>query len=229
MRLCVQGTIGHASGPGPLGPKGGPMEPKEKAQRKGTAFIGGPSMIIIDGFPLRFIDGNPSLFIIFIDGVQQWISMDFQFFEIQFFEKTMKNNKKLWKTNKIQQKPLKNYKKPWKNHEGPFGGAFPVTKSFGTRGIRLVGFVHVLSKEGDPMGPKKGAQRKGAIFIDGPSMNSLLEIHQWIHWCPSMNSLMDFHWDSLMDVQQWISMDFQFFEIRFFSYQECYNHCSLQQ
>ena len=33
--------------------------------------------------------------------VQQWISMDFQFFEIQFFEKTMK---KQWK----------NYKKQWK-------------------------------------------------------------------------------------------------------------------
>jgi len=55
------------------GPKGGPMGPKK-----------GP----IDGNPLIFIDGNPS---IFIDGVQQQrISMDFQFFEIQFFETTMK-------------------------------------------------------------------------------------------------------------------------------------------
>ena len=31
----------------------------------------------------------------FIDGVHQWISMDFQFFEIQFFEETMN---KPWKT-----------------------------------------------------------------------------------------------------------------------------------
>jgi len=41
----------------------------------------------IDGNPLIFIDGNPLLF---IGGVQQLISMDFQFFEIQFFEKTIK-------------------------------------------------------------------------------------------------------------------------------------------
>ena len=27
-------------------------------------------------------------------------------------------------------------------------------------------------------GPKKGAQRKGAMFIDGPSMNSLMDVHQ---------------------------------------------------
>ena len=98
----------------------------------------------------------------------------------------------------------------------------------------------LMGPKGGPMGPKeraqrkgtkKGAQRKGTIFIDGPSMNSLMD-HQWIHWWtinefidgPSMNSLMEIHWyslmeihwSSLMDVQQWISMDFQFFEIQFF-------------
>ena len=51
----------------PIGPKGGPMGPKKGpkkgAQRKGTIFIDGPSMIIIDGNPLIFIDGYPLIFI----------------------------------------------------------------------------------------------------------------------------------------------------------------------
>ena len=47
----------------------------------------------------EFIDGFP---LIFIDGVQQWISMDFQFFEIQIFENTMKNHAKTMKTMKNQ-------------------------------------------------------------------------------------------------------------------------------
>ena len=42
--------------------------------------------------------------------VQQWIPMDFQFFEIQFFEKTMKNNEKQWN----------NYEKPWKTMKNHF-------------------------------------------------------------------------------------------------------------
>ena len=36
---------GQGQGPGPMGPKGGPMGAKERAQRKGTIFIDGcPSM-----------------------------------------------------------------------------------------------------------------------------------------------------------------------------------------
>ena len=78
-----------------------------------------------------------------------------------------------------------------------------------------------MGPKGGPMGakegPKKGAQRKRTIFIDGPSMKLLMEIHgyslvdtineyQWIsmneyQWIsinefidgPSMNSLMEIH------------------------------------
>ena len=53
-----------------------------------------------------------------------------------------------------------------------------------------------MGPKGGPMGPKKGpkkgAQRKGTIFIDGPSMNSLMEIFWYslmeVHWwCPTMD------------------------------------------
>ena len=69
-----------------MGPKEGP---KERAQRKGTIFIDGPSMIIIDGPSMNINDGCPSMNI--NDGCP---SMDFQFFEIQVFEKTMQNYEK---------------------------------------------------------------------------------------------------------------------------------------
>ena len=42
--------------------------------------------------------------------VQQWIPMDFQFFEIQFFEKTKKTYAKIMKN---QEKTKKNHEKPW--------------------------------------------------------------------------------------------------------------------
>ena len=62
--ICYHGI--QRKGPKGKAPKKGP---KKGAQRKGTIFIDGyPSMNINDGCP----------------------SMDFQFFEIQFFEKTMK-------------------------------------------------------------------------------------------------------------------------------------------
>ena len=49
-------------------------------------------------------------------------------------------------------------------------------------------------KGGPKKGPKKGAQRKGTIFIDGPSMDSLMvSINEFIDGYPSMNSLMDVH------------------------------------
>ena len=45
---------------------------------------------------------------------------------------------------------------------------------------------------------RTGFQRTGnpSVFIDGhPSMISLMDIHQWIHWwTPSMNSLMVHQW-----------------------------------
>ena len=41
-------------------------------------------------------------------------------------------------------------------------------------------------------GPKKGDQRKGTIFIDGPSMNSLMEIH----WYSLMVSNNEYRWIS---------------------------------
>ena len=49
--------------------------------------------------------------------------------------------------------------------------------------------------------PKKGNQRKGTIFIDGPSMNSLM-VHQWIHWRMSIN---EYHWWMSINEYQWIS------------------------
>ena len=50
-------------------------------------------MIFIDGYPsMNIIVAFPSM--IFIDG---YPSMDIQFFEIQFFEETMKNHKKTMK------------------------------------------------------------------------------------------------------------------------------------
>ena len=66
-----------------MGPKGGPMGPKKGAQKKGTIFIDGPSMIIIDGPSMNINDGCPSM------NSLMDVPMDFQFFEIQFFEKTM--------------------------------------------------------------------------------------------------------------------------------------------
>jgi hypothetical protein len=58
---------------------------KEGAQMKGTIFIDGyPSMIIIDGPSMNINDGCPSM-----NSVMD-VPMDFQFFDIQFFEKTMK-------------------------------------------------------------------------------------------------------------------------------------------
>ena len=81
LRKTIKGTMGPKGGQ--MEPKEGPKErgPKKGAQRKETINE------FIDGNPLIFIDGNP---LIFIHGVQQRIAMDFQFFEIQFFEKTMK-------------------------------------------------------------------------------------------------------------------------------------------
>ena len=68
-----------------------PHEAQRRAQRKGTIFIDGPSMIIIDGPSMNINDGCPSM------NSLMDVPMDFQFFEIQFFEKTMK---KQWETIK---------------------------------------------------------------------------------------------------------------------------------
>ena len=58
--------------------------------------------------------GTPS---IFIGGHHQWISMDFQFFEIQFFEKTME---KQWKTMKKQWNCFQ-FRNPWETIWKPLG------------------------------------------------------------------------------------------------------------
>ena len=60
----------------------------------GDHIIDGYPLIFIDGYPsmnsLRFIDGYPSMnSMMFIDGYPSMNSMDIQFFEIQFHE-TMK-------------------------------------------------------------------------------------------------------------------------------------------
>ena len=84
-----------------MGPKGGPLGNQKKGPKKVDHVHWWTITEFIDGNPLIFIDGNP---LIFIDGVHQWISMDIQFFEIQFFEKTMKkqwkNIEKQWQTRK---------------------------------------------------------------------------------------------------------------------------------
>ena len=66
MYAAIDIAIAHG-GPGPMGPKGGPMGAKEREPKKGTIFIDGPSMNSLME-TLIFIGGNPS---IFIDGVQQ--------------------------------------------------------------------------------------------------------------------------------------------------------------
>jgi len=88
---CARANVARA----PWGPKERPQRraqrkgPKESNQRKGTIFIDGPSMIIIDGPSMNINGGCPSMNI--DDGCP---SMDFQFFEIQVFEKTMQNYEK---------------------------------------------------------------------------------------------------------------------------------------
>ena len=113
--------------------------------------------------------------------------MDFQFFEIQFFEKTQMSSTigflKIWLQRRMVPR-------------GPKKGRPEVPGPTGPK-----------EREPKERGPKKGAQRKGTIFIDGypsmifidgPSMNI-------IDGCPSMN---------INDGCP--SMDFQFFEIQFF-------------
>ena len=65
------------------GPKAAQWGPK-KGPKKGAIFIDGPSMIIIDGPSININDGCPSM------NSLMDVPMDFQFFAIQFFEKTMK-------------------------------------------------------------------------------------------------------------------------------------------
>ena len=87
--------------PGPHGAQRRPNGSPKKGPKKEDHIHWWTINEFIDGNPWIFIDGNP---LIFIYGVHQWISMDFQFFEIQFFEKTMK-------------KQLKNNEKPWNTIE----------------------------------------------------------------------------------------------------------------
>ena len=60
--------------------------------------------------------------------------------------------------------------------------------------IRVVPGPMGPKRKAPKKGPKKGAQRKGTIFIDGPSMDSLMvSINEFIDGYPSLNSLMDVH------------------------------------
>ena len=100
-KLLPPWEMGPNAAQAPWGPKERPQRrAQRRAQRKGTIFI----------------DGYPSMNSLM--DVQQWVPMDFQFFEIQFFEKTMKNNEKPWKNNeqtmKKRWKTIKNHEKPWK-------------------------------------------------------------------------------------------------------------------
>ena len=141
----------------PWGPKKGP---KKGDQRKGTIFIDGPSIIIIDGPSMNSL----------MD-VHQWISMDFQFFEIQFFEKTMKNNEKPWKAYEQSRKTRK-YST----------GCLPKTnpEPLGPRGVP--------STWGPKERPQRRAQRKGTKER-GPKKGD--HIHWWTindnHWWKSID------------------------------------------
>ena len=85
------------------GPKAVPWGPKERVQRKGPKGKSPKEEDHIHWWISinEFIDG-PSMNSLM--DVHQWIPMDFQFFEIQFFEKTI-------------EKPFKNHEKQWKSWE----------------------------------------------------------------------------------------------------------------
>ena len=84
-------------GPGPLGPKGGPMVAKERSPKKGTIFIDGPSM-------------NSLMEI-------HWYSL----MEIHWYSLMVSNNEYQWISSSLKssslKKPWENHKKTMKNHE----------------------------------------------------------------------------------------------------------------
>ena len=86
----------------PWGPKAAPWgpkkSPKKEGQRKGTIFIDGPSMIIIDG---------PSMNA-FIDGYSLMVSIN----EYQWISSSLKSSS--------LKKPWTNHEKQWQNNDKPW-------------------------------------------------------------------------------------------------------------
>ena len=140
----------------------------------------------------------------------RWIS---RFLESSSLKKTMKqNNEKQWKT---MQKTFKNNKTTMKHYEQPAlaGPAGPAQALGLSRHRRQRG------RRPQRRQPANNVKRRVfhcfhfslffivfSLFFHGFFKEldfKELEIHQWIHWHPSMNSLMDHRWISLMDIHQW--------------------------
>ena len=159
-----------------MGPKGGPKEgTKERAQRKETKMDHQwvhwwPSMNeFIDGFPLIFIDGCPS--------------MNTDGFPVLWNPVLWKNDEKQWKT-------MNNHDKPWQiyacNHLPQLGPATRQRSSWGPKERpqrRAQRRAHRRGPKG--MGPYSLMDHQWIhwwsimniidgyplLFIDGPSMN----------------------------------------------------------
>ena len=169
IRIHSSGLEDHGV-PGPMGPKRG--RPQRRAQRKGTIFI--------DGYPSM----NSSM-------VHQWIHW---WISSSLRSSSLKSSSlRSSSLNSVLWNPVlwKNHEKTMKNHERHRTSTAGNYKNMKSPALRHV-------KRGlESVGPKRKAPKKGPKtgdhihwwipingFIDGcPSMNSLMDIHQWI-WSP---------------------------------------------